>query len=274
MKHLCCFLFIVSLLNFVACYKIPTQSSLDSGGNVPVKISIKIDRIKGIFGSDSQAVRLKTLLIKIYVVDADTIYDMFPINDEHFSILQGYYLKPLRNYTLEAFTVDNNDSITHTGSRIIPVRNEYEEMWGLDLLPRYCMLQAKIFPLSKYPKAYGELTECEMKVDNISVAEVYDLHQSMDDTVHLYYNYATLNKEHEITLNVYGSYFNDGYLLYSGSIKKTLSYSYEELEPFSIPLKWVGPETIPSVYTGFSAYVMPVQKQIIKGEIETPPVHY
>jgi hypothetical protein len=276
MKRFLCLLITAITMYFVSCDKIPTQSTVVSKdeGNVPVNFKMKIDPAATNGGNECQVAKLKKLYLKLFTDGAETIYDTVPItkdfnNEEYIEILRSFYLKPFRLWTLEAFATDENDSITHSGTSRFPVE-EYGDDNLIELSSNFFILQVSFYPLSRYSWHYGEIRRCEVVVDKDSVARKDDPYAIYDDTVKLNYNYVRVGKSHEITLNVYGTYFGDYMLLYSGSVTKEFNRWNDE--KLSITLKWMGPDTIPPTFMIMDVILDPIIHHSVNGEIEIPPV--
>jgi hypothetical protein len=262
MKILSVLLSVFFLVWVLSCNKNPTGTPSGSDENTQIKLGMKITSINS--QCKETNVPLSKLCLKLSAEQAATIYDTLAITENEDYFWKYYGLKPFRKWNVNGIVIDSNDSISHSGSLDCYV-DEWMDNFVLQMLPNYTQISALFFPLSSYPESYGEITRCELVIDNKDAGNKTNDSVSLGDTVSILYNYLRLGKEHTITLNVFGTFMRNPYLLFTGSITKQFDQFSGE-QSVAVQLHWVGPETDP-IQIEVALYY---QRLSIKGEIINP----
>lgn len=262
MKKLSVLLSVFLLVWILSCDKSPTETPSDQDENTQIKLGMKITPINS--QCKETNVPLSKLCLKLSAEQASTIYDTLAIAENEDYLWKYYGLKPFRKWNVNGIVIDSNDSISHSGSFDCYV-DEWMDNFVLQMLPNFTQVSALFFPINSYPEAYGEITRCELMIDNKSVGNKTSDTISFSDTVSILYNYLRLEKEHTITLNVYGTFMRNPYLLFTGSVTKQFDQFPEE-QSVTVQLHWVGPKTDP-IQIEVALYY---QQLDIKGEIIKP----
>ncbi len=260
MEKLSVLLFIVLIVLIQSCNKSPTESPSNIDENTHVKLSMKITPVNAQCKKD--IIPLNKLCLKLSADEAATIYDSLPIAQNEDYLWKYYDLKPFRTWNIEGIVLDDNDSVSHAGSRTCYI-GEWMDNFVIEMLPNFAQITALFFPLSSY--TYGDLTRCELVIDNKTVGDKTSYAESFGDTVSILYNYLRLQKEHTLTLNVYGTFLMNEWLLFTGTVTKQFDQIPDDT-PISVQLQWVGPETDP-IQIEVALYY---QQLSIKGEIIKP----
>jgi hypothetical protein len=231
----------ILLIWVLSCNKNPTETPSSPDENAQIKLGMKIAPVNS--KCKETTVPLNKLCLKLSADQAATIYDTLSIVENEDYLWKYYSLKPFRKWNVSGIVIDSNDSISHSGTLDCYI-DEWMDNFVLLMLPNYTQVSALFFPLSSYPESYGNITRCELVIDNQPVGNKSNESVSFGDTVSINYNYLRLEKEHTITLNVYGTFMRNPYLLFTGSITKQFDQFPEE-QSVIVQLHWVGPKTDP-----------------------------
>ena len=181
----------------------------------------------------------------------DTIRDTSTVSgNAQITVSKTFTLKPLRNWTLTAKTLDVKDSMIHTGSTApFYVKPADTVEVSLNLTSRFAMYEARFnsLPDSVSSGTAGtgkdavKIKRVVLKVDNViradsSVATSY----SGGQTVIIYFDYISPGV-HNATLEAYGTLNTFNGLLYSGSTSIDVASGSDDTK--SITLNWQGPNT-------------------------------
>lgn len=181
----------------------------------------------------------------------DTLRDTTSVSgNAAVTVNRTFTLKPLRNWTLSAKTLDAKDSVIHSGSTAsFYVKPADTATVSLNLASRYAMYQANFnnLPDSIASSTAGtgkdrvRIKRVVMKLDGAikadsSVATQFTGGQS----VSVFFDYVTIGS-HAVVLEAYGALNDFSGLLYTGTTTFTVSAGTDDTK--AVNLAWVGPTT-------------------------------
>ena len=181
----------------------------------------------------------------------DTIKDTIAVSgNTAVTVTKAYTLKPLRNWTLTAKTLDAKDSVVHTGSTAsFYVKPADTAVVSLNLASRFAMYQANFNSLpdsvsssSSTGKDAVKIKRVLMKLDGAIKADSVSATQfAGGQTVAVFFDYVTIGS-HAVVLEAYGDLnLTTNALLYSGTTTFTVSAGTDDTK--AVVLGWVGPTT-------------------------------
>jgi hypothetical protein len=240
------------------CGASPTTAS-DPGANPPAQETagtVKATLLLGKVGvlSKTSTINLQKLILQAVssATPPDTVNDTASVTgNSAVTVLRTLTLKPLRNWTVNAWTKDAKDSVIHSGSTAsFFVKPADTAAVSLNLTSRFTMYQANFNTLpdsiastvSGTGKDKLNLYRVVLKVDGVirgdsTLASGYF---TAGANVSLYFDYITPGS-HTVTLEAYGVLHTYSGILYSGS--STLSVAAGNDSTQSVTLGWVGPTT-------------------------------
>jgi len=274
-------LFIAALapLALLHCGSNPTTAS-DPGAKDPTQEAagtVKATLLLGKVGSLSKtsAINLQKLILEAVssASPADTVRDTATVTgNDAVTVLRTLTLKPLRNWTVNAKTLDAKDSVIHAGSSAsFFVKPADTAAVSLNLTSRFEMYQANFNTLpdsiastvSGTGKDKLNLNRVVLKVDGVIRGDsvLASGYFTGGANVSLYFDYITLGS-HTVTLEAYGILHTYTGLLYSGS--STFSVTAGNDDTRAVTLGWVGPTTGTGKLT---VVIGKVGKVIINGSV-------
>ncbi|MDQ3000951.1 MAG: hypothetical protein M3Y08_06785 [Fibrobacterota bacterium] len=241
---------------FANCGQSPASSA---GGVLPtgdadgtVKSTIILGKV-GVL-SKSSAINLNKLVLLAVssATPADTVRDTVSVSgSDAVTVLRTLTLKPLRNWTVSAKTLDLKDSVIHSGTTAsFLVRPADTTAVSLNLTSRFTMYQANFNTLpdsissttSGTGQAKLNLNRVVLKVDGIIKVDsvLASGYFSGNQNVSLYFDYITPGS-HTVTLEAYGVLNSYSGMLYSGASSFSVAAGNDETK--AVTLNWVGPTT-------------------------------
>lgn len=203
--------------------------------------------------SKSNTINLQKLILTAVssATPADTVRDTTTVaGNAAVTVVRSLTLKPLRNWTLSALTLDAKDSVIHSGSTspffVYPADTASV---SLSLASKYSMYQANFNSLpdsisSTIPgtgKDKLNLKRVVLKVDGVAMDDsVAAAYFAGGASIPLYFDYVTVGS-HTVTLEAYGDLHSYSGLLYAGST--TFSAAAGADDTRAVTLAWVGPTT-------------------------------
>jgi hypothetical protein len=181
----------------------------------------------------------------------DTIRDTSSVSgNSQVTVTRVFTLKPLRNWTLAAKTLDSRDSVVHQGSTAsFYVKPADTAVVSLNLASRFAMYQANFnsLPDSIASSASGtgkdvlKIKRVVMKLDGAIKADSSAPTQfSGGQSVSLFFDYVAIST-HAVALEAYGDLNSYSGLLYSGTTTFSVSAGTDDTK--TVTLAWVGPTT-------------------------------
>jgi hypothetical protein len=227
--------------------QVPTQEA-----NGVVKSTVLLGKVGAL--SKSSTINLSKLILMAVssASPADTVYDTSSVSgNDAVTVLRTLTLKPLRNWTVTAKSLDQKDSVIHTGSTSpFFVKPADTAAVSLNLTSRFAMYQANFNTLpdsiassvSGTGKDKLNLNRVVLKVDGVIRGDslLASGFFSGGANVSLYFDYITPGS-HTVTLEAYGSLHTYAGMLYSGA--STFSVTAGNDDTRAVTLNWVGPTT-------------------------------
>lgn len=243
-----------AILSLSACGSSPASGTSNDAQNQQLGV-LKSSFVLGKVGAlgKAAAINLSKLIITgiSSTTPPDTIRDTSTVSgNSQITVNKTFTLKPLRNWTLTAKTLDVKDSMIHTGSTssfFVKPADTVEV--SLNLTSRFAMYEARFnnLPDSVNSATVGtgkdavKVKRVLLKVDNVikadsSVITAY----SGGQTVVIYFDYITPGS-HVVLLEAYGTLNSYNGILYSGSTTVDVASGADDSK--SISLAWQGPGT-------------------------------
>jgi hypothetical protein len=220
--------------------------------NGTVKSTIILGKV-GVLSKTSTISLSKLILLAVSsATPADTVTDTATVSgNDAVTVLRTLTLKPLRNWTVSAKTLDLKDSVIHSGtSASFFVKPADTTAVSLNLTSRFAMYQANFNTLpdsiastvSGTGKDKLNLNRVVLKVDGVikSDSTLASGFFAGGANVSLYFDYITPGS-HTVTLEAYGPLHTYSGILYSGATTFTVSAGNDDTR--SVTLNWVGPTT-------------------------------
>jgi hypothetical protein len=238
---------------FVACGQNPMQAETPVAKEADGAVSATLSLGKVGVLSKSNTINLQKLILTAVssASPADTVRDTTTVNgNAAVTVVRSLTLKPLRNWTLSAKTVDAQDSVIHTGSTspffVYPADTAAV---SLNLASKFSMYQANFNSLpdsisssvSGTGKDKLNLKRVVLKVDGVAMDDsIAAAYFAGGASIPLYFDYVTVGT-HTITLEAYGDLHTFTGLLYTGTATYTTSAGSDATQTMN--LAWVGPTT-------------------------------
>jgi len=253
------FLAALAPIALLHCGANPNVASADPDGKVPaaeddgaVKATLVLGKVGAL--SKTATIDLRKLILEAVssATPADTVRDTATVTgNSAVTVLRTLTLKPLRNWTVNAKTLDAKDSVIHSGSTAsFYVKPADTAAVSLNLASRFAMYQANFNTLpdsiassvSGTGKDKLNLNRVVLKVDGVVRGDsvLASGYFAGGANISLYFDYITPGS-HTVTLEGYGVLHTYAGLLYSGS--STFSVSAGNDATQAVTLGWVGPTT-------------------------------
>ena len=253
-RHLTQFAFLAALvLPLASCGTAPADPEVNADSVPPAQCNTTV-----LLGKVGALAKTSTInLSKLIITGSstgtppDTIKDTIAVSgNTAVTVTKGYTLKPLRNWTLTAKTLDSKDSVVHTGSTSsFYVKPADTAVVSLNLASRFAMYQANFNSLpdsvssgSSTGKDAVKIKRVLMKLDGaIKADSVSGTQFAGGQTVAVFFDYVTIGS-HSVVLEAYGDLnLKTNELLYSGTTTFTVSAGTDDTK--AVTLSWVGPTT-------------------------------
>lgn len=173
-------------------------------------------------------------------------------------------LTPLKTWTVEAVSYDQNSVVIHQGGSTFEVYPGKTSLVTLDLDAKYSMLKATFSPIT------DSITSLHVLVDGVEVATSSFAAASQAEAV-LEYDYLLANAPTttNIVLHAKGSYWDVDYTLYKGSVDIVVNPG--EDTNYEVNLVWVGPGEPPVGAAEITVNLGAVGTVSLDGQIEADP---
>jgi hypothetical protein len=231
----------------------PDDKAIDKGleqGNGVVKSTILLGKVGALRKEATISLKKLYVMAVSSATPADTVLDSAMVSGyEATTVTRTLSLKPLRNWTVSAFSVDQKDSVIHSGaSSPFFVKPADTAAVSLNLTSRFAMYQANFntLPDSVFSTQAGtgkdklNLNRLVLKIDGQVRADsvLAGGYFGGGQNVNLYFDYITPG-QHTVTLEAYGTMHTYAGVLYSGSSAFTVAAGVDETK--AVALNWVGP---------------------------------
>ncbi len=239
---------------FANCGQSPAGPSASNyqGSNATVKSTILLGKVGTL--SKTSTINLQKLIVTAIssASPADTVHDTTMVSgNSALTVLRVLTLAPLRNWTINAKTLDSKDSIIHSGSTAsFFVKPADTAAVTLNLTSRFAMYEANFNTLpdsisssvSGTGKDKLNLNRVVLKVDGVikSDSVLASGYFAANQTVKVFFDYITPGS-HTVTLEAYGALHTYSGILYTGASTFTAVAGVDDTK--SISLGWVGPTT-------------------------------
>ncbi len=253
-RHLTNIAFLAAwLLPLSGCGNAPADPEVDAN-SVPqgqVNTTVILGKVGAL--AKSSTINLSKLIVTGIsgATPPDTIRDTSSVSgNTQVTVTKAYTLKPLRNWTISAKTLDAKDSVVHTGSTAaFYVKPADTAVVSLNLASRFAMYQANFNALpdsiasstSGTGKDAVKVKRVLMKLDGVIKADsVFNAGFTGGQSVSVFFDYVTIGS-HAVVLEAYGDLNTFSGLLYSGTTTFTVSAGTDDTK--AVTLGWVGPTT-------------------------------
>jgi hypothetical protein len=242
-----------AILPLTSCGTAPSDPVLDAD-TVP-QATVNTTVILGKVGAlaKSSTIGLSKLIIMgvSAATPADTIRDTSSVSgNSQVTVTKKFTLKPLRNWTVSAKTLDSKDSVIHTGTTAaFYVKPADTAVVSLNLASRFAMYQANFnaLPDSIASSTSGtgkddiKIKRVLMKLDGVIKADsVVTTQFTGGQNVTVFFDYVTIGS-HAVILEAHGDLNDYSGILYSGTTTFTVSAGTDDTK--AVTLGWVGPTT-------------------------------
>jgi hypothetical protein len=235
------------------CGSAPAEPVPDAGKAAQAQCSttVVLGKVGALAKSSSIALSKLIILGVSAAAPPDTIRDTSSVSgNSQVTVTRVFNLKPLRNWTLAAKTLDSRDSVVHQGSTAsFYVKPADTAVVSLNLASRFAMYQANFnsLPDSIASSASGtgkdvlKIKRVVMKLDGAIKADSSAPTQfSGGQSVSLFFDYVAIST-HAVALEAYGDLNSYSGLLYSGTTTFSVSAGTDDTK--TVTLAWVGPTT-------------------------------
>ena len=245
----------VSALAFGACGKAASPTA-DNGPSKEINATVKSTVVLGKVGvlSKTATIGLSKLILTAVssATPPDTVRDTSTVSgNAQVTVLRTLTLAPLRNWTLNAKSLDAKDSVIHQGaSSAFYVMPADTAVVSLNLTSRFSMYEARFNALpdsisssvSGTGKDKLNLNRVVLLVDGVIKADsvLASGYFAGAQNVNVFWDYITPGA-HTVTLEAYGVLHNFTGKLYSGATTFTSVAGTDDTK--SVTLNWVGPTT-------------------------------
>lgn len=204
--------------------------------------------------SKTSSINLSKLILTAVSTSSpsDTVRDTTTVSgNAQLTVNRVLTLKPLRNWSISAKTLDLRDSVIHQGTTSsFFVKPADTAFVNLTLNSRFTMYEANFLTLpdsisssvSGTGKDILKVNHVLVKVDGTNRADstVSPSFFSAGQSVKVTYDYVTVGS-HTLLLEVYGVMNNYTGILYSGTVVVNVAAGIDDTQAFN--LTWVGPTT-------------------------------
>jgi hypothetical protein len=231
---------------------LPDPDKTVEQGNGTVKSTVLLGRVGALHKEANINLKKLYLVAVSSATPADTVLDSANVSgSDALTVIRALSLKPLRNWTLTATTLDAKDSIIHMGtSASFFVKPADTVAVSLNLTSRYSMYQANFnsLPDSVFSNQAGtgkdklNLNRVVLKVDGRiqSDSALATGYFTSGQSVNLYFDYVTAGT-HTVTLEAYGVMHTYSGILFTGSTSFNVAAGADDAK--AVALNWVGPTT-------------------------------
>jgi hypothetical protein len=227
--------FVLSLFLFASCGRSGNSvNPITNSEKGKANIMVKSGSIGGF--KKSRVIELRDIDITLSVVGQTSITQTLSLSGSGSSTASSLFegLEPDIVWTVTATSYDTNDIVIHDGSTTFTALADTTVEVSLSLDALYSMLNAN------YTNLGQDMDSCILLVDAVVVgSHVLTQTDINSGSVIVSYDYVTTNIEHTITLNIYGTKWQESGLFYTGSIVMTPTPGSNINE--SITLVYVGP---------------------------------
>ncbi|GEM_PF-1260580 len=204
--------------------------------------------------SKTSTINLQKLILTAIssATPADTVRDTATVSgNAAVTVLRTLTLKPLRNWVINAKTLDSKDSIIHSGATAsFFVKPADTTAVSLNLASKYSMYQANFnslpdsisSSLSGTGKDKLNLKRMVLKIDGVIKSDsiLASGYFSAGQNVSVYFDYILVGA-HTVTLEAYGDLHTYSGILYTGTTSFNVAAGNDDTQ--SVTLNWVGPTT-------------------------------
>jgi hypothetical protein len=249
------FIGLLAPLFFANCGTSPTSSAaVPAGGemNATVKSTVVLGKV-GVLSKTSTISLTKLIITAVSsATPADTVRDTSTVSgNSQVTVLRVLSLAPLRNWVVNAKSLDAKDSVIHQGtSPSFFVKPADTADVSLNLTSRFAMYEARFNALpdsiSSSQSGTGKdklnLNRVVLKVDGVIKADsaLASGYFAGNQSVNVFWDYITPGS-HTVTLEAYGVLNGYSGLLYSGA--STFAVTAGNDDTRTVSLGWVGPTT-------------------------------
>jgi hypothetical protein len=217
-----------------------------------VKSTILLGKVGAL--SKSSAINLQKLILTAVssATPADTVRDTAVVSgNAAVTVLRTLTLKPLRNWVINAKTLDSQDSVIHSGATAsFFVKPSDTTAVSLNLASKFSMYQANFNSLpdsiassaSNTGKDKLNLKRLVLKVDGVVKDDsiMTTGYFAAGQNVSVYFDYITVGA-HTVTLEAYGDLHTYSGILYTGTTNFNVAAGSDDTQ--TVALNWVGPTT-------------------------------
>jgi hypothetical protein len=235
------------------CGQSPTTAASEGAadGEGTVKSTIELGKV-GVLSKTASINLSKLVLLAVSgATPPDTVRDTAAISgSDAVTVLRTLTLKPLRNWVINAKTLDTRDSVIHSGATAsFFVKPSDTTSVSLNLSSRFAMYQANFNTLPDSIDASTgtgkdklNLNRVVLKVDGVTKKDsvLASGFFSGGQNISVFFDYITPGA-HTVTLEAYGALHTYSGILYSGASTFTVSAGNDDTK--AITLNWVGPTT-------------------------------
>jgi alpha-tubulin suppressor-like RCC1 family protein len=270
MKRIIVGLTILSVLALFSCSKSP-NNPVDRSEPGSATVNIQLGKVGALAKSSalakSTAISLSKLYITLTAQGEPTINDTISLSSgsSQANVTKTYGpLASIKEWTLTAASIDQNDSTIHSGTQTFSVKPKQTlNLPTLALNAIYSMLTANFYPIQ------DSVTRCQLLVNGSQVAIVSFAKQSrVGDTipVKLTFDYLRTNVAQRIKMNAFGDINGVDTLLYSVD---TLITPLPGANAFYIvALKWVGPALRPAGQASINVVLGAIGTTTLQGSLQ------
>jgi hypothetical protein len=235
------------------CGSAPAEPALNADNAVQARCSTTV--VLGKVGALAKTSTISLSKLIILGVSAatppDTIRDTSSVSgNAQVTVSRVFTLKPLRNWTLTAKTLDAKDSVVHQGSTsAFYVKPADTAVVSLNLASRFAMYQANFNSLpdsissstSGTGKDAIKIKRVVMKLDGVIKGDSSAASQfTGGQNVSVFFDYVGIGT-HAVVLEAYGDLNTFSGLLYTGTTTFSVSAGTDDTK--AVTLGWVGPTT-------------------------------
>ncbi len=221
-------------------------------GNGVVKSTLVLGKVGALRKGSSISLKKLYLMAVSSATPADTVMDSAVVTgNDAVTVTRSLSLKPLRNWVVSAKTVDQKDSVIHSGSSAsFFVKPADTAEVSLNLSSRFAMYQANFssLPDSIFANQPGtgkdklNLNRMVLKIDGVVKSDslIVGGYFTAGQNVNLYFDYITPGS-HTVTLEAHGALHTYSGIMFSGSATFSVASGVDENK--AVTLNWVGPGT-------------------------------
>jgi hypothetical protein len=225
---------------------------VNEDANGTVRSTIVLGKVGAL--SKSATIGLQKLILTAVssATPADTVKDTAVVSgNAAVTVLRTLTLKPLRNWVINAKTVDGLDSVIHSGSTAsFFVKPADTTAVSLNLASKFSMYQANFNGLPDSIAATGtgtgkdklNLNRVVLKVDGIVKDDsvMASGFFAAGQNISVYFDYIDVGS-HTVTLEAYGTLHTYTGILYTGTTSFNVGAGNDDTQ--AVTLNWAGPTT-------------------------------